>query len=498
MQRGMAVSQLRGEACVQEPIVKEIVDLAEKALSPADYQRMSDIFTDSSKNIQYILSNTEEYEKVSQLCDKIEEYMRSPLQIDAEKSLLKKMSIGAPAVLGGGAFAYLAGPGLLVIGAVEAFNVTGVAAAGAVGSGVTGYMANRYFTEALSDRNYVKVLRWITTEMFNVFSAQIKEVDPAKVQTVSDLRDDDSIYSNEKALVLMFDREKGIENFLGSGIERSTESSQAALLRRVDCILIVHRIRCILATQCFIGLVGLQDSGKTTLLNRLWGLMGTTGLFSHTDVPVMHRITNKVNVVDFPGSNSLDYHAKTFSICGAMNNLIIVILPFTGDVNALVSEEIAKVFQVMAGSSSSRVILCINKCGLYLSKLKTELAGVEDPVSYMKDRYIAKLNEHFTDSGIRLQRHHLLFTDWEVEQEGRAFGLVGVEEVREHIQDFLVELGVISKKDIAELEAAVSPVSQPTTKKCRALFGNDNIHLWCVMCKKKKKCIQPCKLINPN
>ena len=57
--------------------------------------------------------------------------MRSPLQINAEKTLLKKLSIGeqltgcvlqdnlstgAMAVLGGGAFAYLAGPGLLVIG----------------------------------------------------------------------------------------------------------------------------------------------------------------------------------------------------------------------------------------------------------------------------------------------------------------------------------------------------------------------------------------------
>ena len=58
--------------------------------------------------------------------------MRSPLQIDAEKTLLKKLSIGdvrnepfyvekklfsgALAVLGGGAFAYMAGPGLLIIG----------------------------------------------------------------------------------------------------------------------------------------------------------------------------------------------------------------------------------------------------------------------------------------------------------------------------------------------------------------------------------------------
>jgi len=53
---------------------------------------------------------------VRSLCAQVEDYMRSPLKIDAEKSLLKKLSIGALAVLGGGAFAYMAGPGLLVIG----------------------------------------------------------------------------------------------------------------------------------------------------------------------------------------------------------------------------------------------------------------------------------------------------------------------------------------------------------------------------------------------
>ena len=73
------------------------------------------------------------------------------------------------------------------------------------------------------------------------------------------------------------------------------------------------------------------SQGKTTLLNKIWGLKGKTGLFDHTDVPEMHQITNKLHIVDFPGSNSLDYHAKTFSICGAMNNMIIVIVPFTGN-----------------------------------------------------------------------------------------------------------------------------------------------------------------------
>jgi len=456
VQRGMAMAQLKGKNSQVEPIIVEILNLTEKSLTKADHERMKTIFTDESKNIQYILSNKEEYEKVTYICDKIEDFMRSPLEIHAEKSLLQRLSIGALAVLGGGAFAYLAGPGMLLIGAVEALNMTGAVAAGAVGSVGTGYVANRFFTEALADRNYVKVLKWITTELFKVFSLNMKEINPQKVEQVSDLRDDDSIYSNEKALLLMFDKEKGIENFNGSGIEKSTENSKFELLKRIDCIEIVHKIRNILATQCFIGLVGLQDSGKTTLLNKVWGFQGSTGLFTHTEVPVMHQISNKVHIIDFPGSNSLDYHAKTFSICGAMNNMIIVIVPFTGDVSEMVSSEVAKVFEVMAGSESSRVVVCINKCGMYLQKLKKELEGEKDPISFMKERYAMKLNEHFSNSYIRIKKDHLLFTDWEVDEEGRAFGIEGIEEVKEFIKNHLVELNVISKENITELQAAVS------------------------------------------
>ena len=64
VQRGMAVSQLRGEKSVEEPIVRQILSLTEKALSQADHNRMTTIFTDNTKNIQFILSNKEEYEKV--------------------------------------------------------------------------------------------------------------------------------------------------------------------------------------------------------------------------------------------------------------------------------------------------------------------------------------------------------------------------------------------------------------------------------------------------
>ena len=71
-----------------------------------------------------------------------------------------------------------------------------------------------------------------------------------------------------------------------------------------------------------------------------------------------------------------------------MNNMIIVLLPFTGDISQQVSGEIEKVFEVMTGSKSSKVILCINKCGLHLEELRAELADKEDPIGFMKEKYI--------------------------------------------------------------------------------------------------------------
>ena len=121
----------------------------------------------------------------------------------------------------------------------------------------------------------------------------------------------------------------------------------------------------------------------------------------------------------------------------------------------------------MAGSQSSKVIVCINKCGLYLDKLKIEpeLKEKEDPITYMKERYASKLNkhlrnskfEHFRKGKFEVKKEHFLFTDWKVTDEGKKFGIEGVEDVKEVIKDHLVELNVIGKDDLSGLESAVSP-----------------------------------------
>ena len=60
----MAVAQLRGNSSEQEPLVREILSLGEKSLGAADYLKLQSTLTDNTKNIQFVLSNKDEYEKV--------------------------------------------------------------------------------------------------------------------------------------------------------------------------------------------------------------------------------------------------------------------------------------------------------------------------------------------------------------------------------------------------------------------------------------------------
>ena len=168
-------------------------------------------------------------------------------------------------------------------------------------------------------------------------------------------------------------------------------------------------------------------------------------------------------MVDFPGSNSLDYHSKTFSTCGAMNNMVIVVIPFSGDVSEIHSQEIAKVFGVMKGSDSTRVILCINKCGLYLNKLREDLILQQNPADYLKQVFVDKLNDHYerSERSIRLGKADIFFTDWELvgNQGSVDFGIVGVEEIKDIVRDYLVDYGIYKSNETDELQRCVSFVS---------------------------------------
>lgn len=298
------------------------------------------------------------------------------------------------------------------------------------------------------DENYERVLAWMTETLMKKNRNSTNGITSNVLLEVSDLRNEKSLYNREKALLLMIDPQLGTDNFIGCDISECTKKSQKLAIKRIGCIRAIHEIRSLMAEQCYIGIVGMQDAGKTTLINSIWGVDGETGHFKHTTAPVIYEVDQKVSVVDFPGSTSLDYHAKTFSICGAMNNLIIVVVPFTGDMNIAIAREISSVFSVMSGSASTKVLLCINKSGYELPRaLQEEMKQLEDPLATLKNHFAAKLNQYFSkDSKFQVSKDDILFTDWIVgdSPEMRKLGIVGVEGIKKEIRSYLMRCNIFA------------------------------------------------------
>ena len=354
----------------------------------------------------------------------------------------------------------LAGPGLAWIG-VSSLTSHGIAiAGGALGALSMGATATTLMNEKLTESNYKNALKWILQELFR---SKENTLDGATKTKVNDLIDKDDTYSQEKATLLL-GTDDLLKSFKNCSIEKCTEYSKDEVRKRVITIKSIHRIREIFSQQCFIGIVGLQDAGKTTLVKKIWGAGGKTGYFSHADRPKLDQVTEKFLVIDFPGSNSLDYHSKTFSICGAMNSMVVVVIPYSGDISEIHSQEIAKVYGVMKGSDSTKVILCVNKCCLYLKELKKELATKEKPVEFLKQHFVGKLNDYYqrNEVPVRIDKDDILFTDWELNEQSAAidFGRVGVEKIKAIIKEYLINYQIYKSTEIDHLERCVSDISK--------------------------------------
>ena len=132
---------------------------------------------------------------------------------------------------------------------------------GTAGMWATGFVANWWMKENLIDDNYHVVLEFIIKELAQKWEADKKKKGSPASQQISDLRTDGKTYSLEKALLLLFDSEDGLANFDGTILSQCKENSLKNLIKRIECIRAVHEIRNLLATQCYIGVVGIQDAG---------------------------------------------------------------------------------------------------------------------------------------------------------------------------------------------------------------------------------------------
>ena len=118
----------------------------------------------------------------------------------------------------------------------------------------------------------------------------------------------------------------------------------------------------------------------------------------------------------------------------------------------------------MKGSKSTKVVLCISKCGLYLSKLRKDLALQEKPKDYLKEIFIKELNDYFekNEQSIHLENTDIFFTDWESEnnQESQDLGIIGFENIKDIIKNYLVDNGIYKLTETDELERCLSFVSK--------------------------------------
>ena len=457
IQRGMALKKIKMECGLSssEQIIDEIIQLGTVALGEDEMRKKeTEIFQEYAKKFNSVFSNEESYQKIKDFSDKIEEYISSALRIEAERPVIEKIWIGFSIGAGLLLTAFIAGPTLLVIGSNLTAEVmaSGLAYAGVAVTEGAKVLLNLLTKEQILESNYKSVLNFIVQELFE---AQRKPLSATTETEITDLLYRDEIFYMEKALIKLAPKGRLI-SFENCSIDESTKESKKEVIKRITAIKCIHRIREILSQQCFIGVVGLQDAGKTTLVKKIWNVGGKSSYFNHTTVPMLYQITKKLLVVDFPGSNSLDNHAKTFSICGAMNNMIIVLIPFSGDVSEIYSQEIAKVFGVMKGSDSTKVILCINKCGSYLKELKKYFISAD----HMKEDFIDKLNEQYkrNEQAIFLEKSNIFLTDWKLEdkKESAAFGIVGEEEIKDIIKDYLVHYGIYKSNEIDELQRCIS------------------------------------------
>ncbi len=196
------------------------------------------------------------------------------------------------------------------------------------------------------------------------------------------------IESMEAALEKLYDWNDGAGNFDNTDMDHYKQETKKMLVERVDLILNVRKIRKTLSKQCFIGIAGVQNSGKTTLVNKLFNKNLPTGLKKHTEKAEIIPVNSVVTVVDTPGTDSVKSNSKIFAKTGSMHNLIILIVPFSGDICQIMVDTL----KLLKGTSSTRVLLCNNLCEeKYKTAMKPDEYGQQAFRGVLEKDYREKL-----------------------------------------------------------------------------------------------------------
>ena len=275
--------------------------------------------------------------------------------------------------------------------------------------------------------------------------------------------------SFERMISILLAKNESVSLFDGGLLEHCPSATKNRLLKKLKKIKAVSDLRETISNQCLIGILGPQNSGKTTLINKAWSLNGNAGRRIHTTtIEVYPILQSDIYVVDYPGTNSLDSYAKSFSKCGAMNNIIVVITPDNGDIDEDVIKLLWDVSRTSYISNSSRLIVCFNKASFdtsgipnqagehgnaesaqlpaeieaqnYLETIKEGFQTLNDKKKNSKDRFPD--STEIRETTITLTANISVYlTDWLTDRSNE--GILGAEAIKAEIEKILHQFGII-------------------------------------------------------
>ena len=249
----------------------------------------------------------------------------------------------------------------------------------------------------------------------------------------------------------------------------------------------VQVLRLAYSKQCFVGFVGPQNAGKSTLLNKLFNKRAETGAREHTAEPTKYKVAKNVFAVDFPGLDSLEDHRSRFAEFGEMNNLFIYVMPYNGSPSESLVAHVRSAYAMeRQAGNAARTFFCLNKCGRedykdesfddnyrkeFVGKIKREFEKTEfeKDTSRTLQKLVTKVTDSVSQNDIsdwvkemkmeqkelklyvlnNLKADDFMFTDQLSQDPSR--GIKGPKEVKERIKSYLIDMQIHSKEEMTDL-----------------------------------------------
>ena len=339
--------------------------------------------------------------------------------------------------------------------AAEGVTAESVLGFGALSGGVAGTTTagGSLFTGLLSEKSTVvgsSKKKHQNKNYETILSFLINQLRPVSKQSSSEK---ESFYMREKML-LGLHKEYTVKSEESPLLRCFPESSKKLIEERILYVQSVQNIREVLMRQLFIAVVGPQNSGKSLLMEKLWGskVKVIVSECNHTEHATAFNITDNVIVVDYPGLNSLEkQHRETFSRSRNMNSIFIAVIKYPGgDLDQDTFNTLKKVREVAKLSKVLKVVYCFNRCASSVASWREEGITADS----MKDHYFRQLRKLEENAGTTspmeriLAKNDFYFTDWKDSDQGRDLGIIGADEIKGVLNHTLRKLNLINSEEL--------------------------------------------------